>query len=157
MSIFQDIASEIGLPTGAVALAVGLVRGAKVLETDANPRALKYVSDLLTGGDLKNIGKAGAGLVPFIFDKIFGPRPLSFRFITRSIIATTLFWLILLLLKHADWKTQITNILNVSGVATISVPAFYVLDAVSLLKAKLLMSMISVRYAILTSFCFLCV
>jgi hypothetical protein len=60
MSIFQDIASEIGLPTGAIALAVGLVRGAKSLETGANPRALKYVSDLLTKGDLKNIGKAGA-------------------------------------------------------------------------------------------------
>jgi hypothetical protein len=157
MSIFQDIASEIGLPTGATALAVGLVRGAKALETDANPRALRYVSDLLTEGDLKNIGKAGAGLVPFVFDKIFGSRPLSFRFITRSIIATSLFWIVLLLLRHADWKTQITRILDVWGVAMISIPLFYALDFLSLLKAKSLLPMISERYAIITSFCFLCI
>lgn len=101
--------SQFGLPAGAIALAVGLVRGAKALETDANPRALKYVSDLLAGGDLRNIGKAGAGLVPFVFDNIFGSKPLSLRFTSRSIIVTTLFWVILLLLGHADWTYVVSQ------------------------------------------------
>jgi hypothetical protein len=89
---------------------MGLVRGAKALETGANPQALKYVSGLLTEGNLRNIGKAGAGLVPFVFDKVFGSRPLSFRFISRSITATTIFWLVLLELKHVNWVVQATFI-----------------------------------------------
>jgi hypothetical protein len=111
---FKDIASflisEFGLPAGAIGLAAGLVRGAIALESDANPRALKYVSDLLTEGNLTNIGKAGAHLVPFVFDKIFGPKHISFRFLWRSIIATTIFWIILLLLRHADWVDVIRDL-----------------------------------------------
>jgi hypothetical protein len=74
MAIPQEISnllSAIGLPAGAIGLAVGLVRGARSLETDASDRALHLFSDLITKGDLRNIGKAGAGLIPFVFDTVF--------------------------------------------------------------------------------------
>lgn len=79
---------------------------------DANLQALKYVSSLLTAVDLKNIGKEGASLVPFVFDKIFRRRAFDFRFTSRSILATTLFWLIFILLRLADWKHQIEVIVK---------------------------------------------
>jgi hypothetical protein len=75
----SELVSGIGLPAGAIALAAGLVRGAKALEKDANPEALKYVSNLLTAGNLRDIGKAGAGLVPVVFDRVFGKKPLVFN------------------------------------------------------------------------------
>ncbi len=99
----KELVAELALPAGAIGLATGLVRGAKALEKDASDRALKLVSSLLTDGDLKNIGKAGVGLIPFVFDKVFGPNAFSFRFISRSIVATTVFWMILLLLRDTDW------------------------------------------------------
>ena len=145
--------SQFGLPAGAIALAVGLVRGAKALETDANPQALRYVSDLITKGDLRNIGKAGASLVPFVFDKVFGPKPFSFRFISRSILATTLFWLILLLVKRPDWHEIASAILG-SLAYVILILLWYVLDWLSLVKAKWLINLISQKYSLISSFIF---
>jgi hypothetical protein len=88
-----DILSQFSVPAGAIALAVGLVRGAKALEKDATEHALKYVSGLLIGGSVADFGKLGATLIPIIFDRIFGSRPLSYKFISRSLLATTVFWL----------------------------------------------------------------
>ena len=86
-----DILSQFGVPAGAVALAVGLVRGARALEKDASEHALKYVSGLLIGGGMTSFGKLGATLIPIIFDRIFGSRPVSYKFISRSFLATTVF------------------------------------------------------------------
>ena len=70
----NDFLSEVGLPTTAIALAVGLVRGAKALETDASPRALKYLSGLLTAGNAASFGKVGATLVPLVLIRnMLGP------------------------------------------------------------------------------------
>ena len=151
----SNLISQFALPAGAVGLATGLVRGATALEKDANPQALKYVSGLLTGGNIKNIGKASAGLVPIVFDKVFGPKPFSIRFISRSIAATTLFWLILLLLRHADWQDQMDAFTQTWDIAVTLIVLWYILDWLSLLKAKLIMGMISTRNAITTSFLFL--
>jgi GAF domain-containing protein len=158
---FKDIASylisEFGLPAGAIGLATGLVRGAKVLETGANTEALKYVSGLLTKGDLKNIGKAGAGLVPFVFDKVFGSRPFSFRFISRSMIATTLFWLVLLLVKGANWP-HLVELINVeTNYYILLIPLWYTLDWLSLFKAKILISLVSQTRALISSLLFVVV
>ena len=101
---FMKHDNEFGLPAVVVtALAVGLVRGAKAFEEGASDAALKYVSALLTGGGLTNFGKVGATLVPAIFDRVFGTRPLSIKFILRSFLATTLFWIILLAVRHPNW------------------------------------------------------
>lgn len=75
MSDVDSLISLIGLPAGAIVFAGGMVRGAKALEKGARLEALEYVAGLLTEGNLRNLGNAGPGLIPFIFDRIFGPNP----------------------------------------------------------------------------------
>jgi hypothetical protein len=155
MSIFQDIASEIGLPTGVVGLCVGLVYGAKFLEKDADPGALRYASRVLTAGDLRSIGKAGATLVPLVFDKIFGPKPVSVRFASASIIATSLFWLVLLIIKHIPLVNLKTTYATVPYFYLTVMPFWYILDWISLAKARFLIRAISPKYSISSSLFFL--
>jgi hypothetical protein len=149
------LASELGLPAVTMAVAVGLVRGASALEKVTSAPALKLFSDLLTKGDLRNIGKAGAGLVPFIFDKVFGLKPFSLRFISRSVLATTLFWLILLLLRHTSFKNITVNFAQTWQAYVILLPLWYMLDWSSLLKSRFLITVISQKYAIVSSMFFL--
>src|SRR5215469_11102092 len=136
-----DILSQLGLPAGAIALAVGLVRGARALEKDASEPALKYVADLLTRGGLSNLGKLGAALVPALFDRIFGSSPLSYKFISRSLLATTLFWVTLLEIKHPNWA-HVWDALITQHMYMLFVPAWYIVDWVSLIKARLLIRLI---------------
>jgi hypothetical protein len=140
-SEITDILSEFGVPAGAVGLAVGLVRGAGALEKDASAPALKYVSDLLRAGGPAGVGKVGATLVPLIFDKIFGSRPLSFRFISRSIIATTCFWIVLLVVKHASLYRSVAALND--QLYLVILPIWYCLDYVSLVKSRYLLKFIS--------------
>jgi hypothetical protein len=144
-------------PPGQFGLAAGLVRAAKFVEKDTSDRALHLVSDLLANGDLRNIGKAGARLAPFVFDKIFGSKLFSFRFISRSVIATTLFWLLLLLLKQVELQNLIEGTVSDWVALVIVVPLWYILDWLSLAKAKFLMTMISARYSVISSCFFLCI
>lgn len=88
-----DVLSEAGLPVGAGLLAWGLVKGADALESDAKEERLKYISDLLKDQSFSGFGKLGAFVVPFIFEKIFGSKILSLKFIFRSILASFLFGL----------------------------------------------------------------
>lgn len=152
--IASSLTSQIGLPAGAIALAVLLVRGATFLEKDASDRALKLFSDLITKGDFRNIGKVGAGLVPYLFERVFGPRSFSLRFISRSMIATTLFWITFLLLKHVQWEYTLDPIVIYPTFYTALIGGWYVLDWLSLIKAKFLMNLISQRYAIKSSLFF---
>ena len=105
-----DVLSGIGLPAGAVAIAFGLVSGAKALERDATDRALQYVSSLLTSGRVADFGKVGAVLITAVFGRVFGSKPFSYKFISCSLLITTIFWLILLLAKHANWSYVATNL-----------------------------------------------
>ena len=150
----MDLASEAGLPVAAIALAILLVQGAKFLEKGASDRALHLLSDLITKGDARNIGKAGASVVPFVFDRVFGLKPFSIRFISRSILATTLFWLLLLLLKNVDLKFAAEQL---TVYELLILPAWYVMDWTSLLKARLLMRAISQRSGIISSLFFVVV
>jgi len=141
--LIKQYLSEAILPAAAIALAGGLVRGARALETDANKEALEYVSNVLTAGDLRTIGKAGASLIPFVFDKVFGPKPFSFRFIFRSVIATTLFWMILLALKHPDKNNIFNDITEQRSLYVVIIPLWYIVDWLSLWKAKFFMTAFS--------------
>ena len=137
--------SEIGVPAGAIGLAWGLLRGARALEEDASEPALKYVSGLLTGGGLASFGKLGETLVPAIFDRIFGTRPLSLKFISRSMLTTTLFWLILLAVRHPDWWGVWRDLVSTSDMYRVLLPSVYVADWISLIKARLLMKVIIIH------------
>ncbi len=137
-----DVLSGFGMPVGAVALATGLVRGAGALEKDASEPALRYVSDLLIGGGATNLGRLGANVVPRIFDRIFGPL-LSVKFILRSILATTLFWIILLVAKRPDWSYVLSNVEDGWPVYCIIIPLWFTIDLISLAKARFILRIIS--------------
>ncbi len=149
----MDLLPEFGAPVGAIALAVGLVRGAGALEKDASAGALKYVSDLLKGGDVTSLGKLGATLIPAVFDRIFGSRPLSYKFISRSFIATTIFWTILLAAKHPSWS-NVWQSMIADQYLWVLIPLWYVIDWLSLLKAKFVMRIISNNYALMSTLLF---
>lgn len=145
-----DILSELGLPAGTLALAYGLVRGAGALEKDASDSALAYLSALLFGGNksLRASAELGSAIIPIIFDRIFGPKPVSFKFISRSILASSFFWLFLLALKRADWKTAFSDFYSGSPYTAVVIGlivVWYTLDWLSLCKAKLLIRVVSRR------------
>jgi hypothetical protein len=126
----DDILSEFGLPATAIALAVGLVRGARALETDANPHALKYVAGLLIAGNVAAFGKVGATLVPLIFDRE-------------------------LALKHPSWPDVFGEVIKQSYFYPSLALNFYFFDWLSLIKAKLIVKILSQRYAVRSAGIFL--
>ncbi len=146
-----DILAELGLSAGTVTLAYGLVRGAKSLERDASAPALKFLASLLKEGSLADFGKAGATLVPFVFDKIFGTRPFSLKFIARSFLATSFFWLLLLFLKR-DSPAQIWGEVKLSFLADYYwlYLGWYFVDWLSLVKARAILKLLG-RSATLVS------
>jgi hypothetical protein len=97
-----DIIAELGAPTGAIALAYGLVRGAQALEKDANDHALRSISTFLKGRSLISFGEAVKGSVPYIFRKIFGQTIVSMRFLERSIAASLATWAIIAIYLHVS-------------------------------------------------------
>jgi hypothetical protein len=131
---------------------VGLVRGAKALEKDANEEALRYVSHLLLRREVGQMGSAPATLIPIIFEKVFGTSPFSVKFVFRSIISTILFWVILLIARHADINKVLLGIY--SPVFSITVLTWFIIDWVSLTKSKFLLNLISTRYAVISSLIF---
>jgi len=86
----------------ALVLAVGwfLIRAAKAYEADASTGDLEYVTNLLMSGRLINFGRLIANVLPNIFDRLFGSNLISPLFIWKSFIATSLFWIILVLFRH---------------------------------------------------------
>jgi len=98
----------------------------------------------------------GATLVPAIFDKIFGRTPISFKFISRSFLATTLFWLTLLEIKHPDWGSVLQNLRDNIGAVLLLLPIWYGIDYISLIKAKFLINILTFRkFTFLASLLFL--
>jgi hypothetical protein len=136
----SGILSEFGLPVGAGALAYGLVRGANALEEDAKEERLNYISDLLKDRSFTSYGKLSASIVPFVFTKIFGSNPFSFKFISRSVLASMVFWLILLEIKHVP-LSKVIDLLN-DGKWSI-LPYILLIDWISLVKSKLILGAMS--------------
>jgi hypothetical protein len=143
--------TAVGLPAGAIALAIGMVRGAGALEKDASEAALKYISGLLMKGSLVSFGKVGAAYIPMIFDRIFGKNPLSARFIFRSMLATVLFWALLLILKRADWNYVFSDIVT-HNIYIVLIPLWYILDWVSLVKARFFLGWMAKGYPLILTF-----
>jgi hypothetical protein len=151
MGIPTDLAgilSELGLPVGAGALAWGLVKGADAIEADAKEERLKYISGLLKDQSITSFGKLGPSIVPFVFEKTFGSRALSFNFISRSIVASISFWMILLLAKRADVFSALSQTAN-DKLALETLPVVLFIDWLSLAKAKFLLKMMSERATVI--------
>ena len=154
---FSEFFSAFGASATAIALAVGLVRGARALESDASPEALKYVAGLLTAGDLASFGKLGPTVIPFTFERVFGPNPLSFRFILRSILATTIFWISLGLIRGVSWSDVQREFHESGDTYAFIFPIFYLMDWISLIKARFILQFLSKRYAMISAMIFLIV
>jgi hypothetical protein len=139
VSATANLLTALGLPPVAMVTMRWIVYQARTWESQANPAILKQVSDLLLRGNLANAGKLVVTLVPIIFDRIFGANPFRLKFIWRSILVTTLFWLILLLLKHPDWGAVWGDLLDNTRADAITIFPWYVFDWLSLIKARLLL------------------
>jgi hypothetical protein len=145
------ILSWLDIPV-AGALALGLVKSAEWLEADAKEERLKYISNLLTERSITSFGKVGAAVVPFVFEKVFGSKAFSFKFVLRSILASVLFWVILTIIKHGNvikiFATPLTFIdwdgkPVVAGPTWLLVPAILLVDWLSLVKSKYLLQGLS--------------
>ena len=134
------ILSWFGLPAGAVALGYGLVKGAESLEADASENALKYISGLLKKGPITSFGALGAAVVPFVFDKVFGDRPFRLKFVSRSILASICFWIILASIKHPNWQAIWFELIKNGNIIWYSIPITLLVDWMSLTKAKIILN-----------------
>ncbi len=83
-SVISQVINDFGLPAGAITFFGILLFLAKVAEREASEAALKTVSNLLINGSVTSFGELVARLVPTIFDKVFGSKPLSWKLISRS-------------------------------------------------------------------------
>jgi hypothetical protein len=135
----STLLTEFGVPAGGLALFYGMIRVAEAIEKDASEPALRLVSGLLVTRDLTHHGTIVGAVVPLIFDKIFGKKPFSLRFLFGSFASTTLFWLVLLALKHPDWLRVWQGVADRITVYAVFLPAYYAMDWVSLIKARFLM------------------
>jgi hypothetical protein len=147
------------LPAGAFAFAYFLVLGAKLYEQDARRERLKDVADLMNSGSMTNFGKLVATLVPQIFERIFGSKPFSWKFISRSCLATTIFWIILLSIRNPNPEAwQIGTFYSHRVYNTIFLFSMYVVDWISLIKARLLIRVIIARhYTLAATLRFVCI
>jgi hypothetical protein len=148
----SGILSAFGVPAGAIGIAYGLVRGAGALEKDAREEALQDVSRLLTSDSWANIGKLGITLVPAIFDRVFGSRPFSFKFISRSIVASVLAWIVLLLAKHADFNNALNGITDPGRLILIAIvlTTYFAVDWGSLAKARIIINVMRNKTSIMS-------
>jgi hypothetical protein len=140
------ILSALGLPAGALALGYGLVKGADALEADAKEERLKNVSDLLKRGPLTSFGPLGAAVVPFIFDKAFGqlffvPTSAKLKFMFRSFLASITFWVLLILIKHPNWRELwVNSFVKSPDVTFIFALNVLGIDLASLVKARIILT-----------------
>ena len=104
LRIRSGVLSAGGLPAGALALSYGLVKVAGALEEDANKDTLQSIASFMRNRPLTAFGPKSASIVPLIFNKVFGLKPFTLKFILRSILISVLFWLVLLVVKHPLWS-----------------------------------------------------
>lgn len=145
LSYLAGVLPEFALLAGAIALARWLVKGADALEADAKKERLKDISDLLKDQSFTSLGKLGASIVPFVFEKLFGSKALSIKFVSRSILASILFWAVLLGVRHAKLSTIIYTTTNFTWPF---IPLILLIDWLSLAKAKLIISVMAARASV---------
>jgi hypothetical protein len=116
-----------------VRLRVGWCDG-RTLEKVAKEERLKEISDLLKDRSFTSYGKLGASVVPFVFEKVFGSNPISMKFVFRSILASILFWLLLVSIKHPSYSL-FSDVVASKTWQVLAIMLF--IDWLSLAKAKI--------------------
>jgi hypothetical protein len=143
----------------ATAVAGVLYSVAKIYEKDASESALRDFSNLLRSGNLTNLGKLINGAIPRVFDNFFGTKPFSWKFISGSFLATTIFWLLLLFVRNPKPETwQLGTFYSHNTFNVIFLASMYIVDWISLCKARLLIRVIiSHRNSLWATLQFVCV
>jgi hypothetical protein len=128
------------------------------VDAAGNAAARKQLASWLISGNVTRVGEVVAHLVPTIFERWFGPKPLSVKFILTSFFTTAVFWILLLILRneHPDvWRlgTYPSNHLY----NTVVVLSMFIVDWVSLIKARLLVNKILRIYTLSAAIKFVCI
>jgi hypothetical protein len=89
---FNDLASGLGVPAGAVTLAVGIYGACKAAESAAKPAALAEIAAFLDNRTLLTDLRPSAPIY-HLFTLTFGSRHLSLRCIASSLIASTIMFI----------------------------------------------------------------
>jgi hypothetical protein len=121
-----------------LAVAWFLIRAAKAYEADASTGDLEYVANLVMNGRLANFAKLIAKVLPDLFDKLFGSNPASPWFIWRSCVATTMFWIILILFRHPQ-QLYLGTYSSHHVFNSVFVISIYFTSWVSLIKTRFLL------------------
>ncbi len=133
-----------------------LVEGAKSLEAEARPEAIHAVAAWFRQGRIADLDRVGTVQLPLLFDGIFGTRPLSFRFIRRSILASCVTWLVLMLLKGDGFTEIWTELTQASDWIYYTLfPVWFVVDWLSLIKARLILTLLARGVLLESAFLFL--
>jgi hypothetical protein len=143
----------------AVAIAGLLYWGASVWEKHAGHDQINFVAKLLIKGNLRKVGALVATVLPDTFDNIFGKRPVSGRFICRSVLATALFWISLLTIRNprpGSWHLGTFESHFDFNFGFVLCMVF--VDWISLIKARWLINVIITRnHTLLSALQFVCV
>lgn len=106
----------------------------------------------MNSGSVTNFGKLVATLVPQIFERIFGSRPFIWKFISRSFLATTIFWILLLAIRNPKLGTWHLGTFPGHYVYNmIFLISMYIVDWVSLIKARFLIKVVIARHSTLAA------
>ena len=87
MSWVNDLASSLGIPAGAVTLALAVYAACAAAEKAARPEALKDIGRILNDRTWEQSVRPSA-IVDRIFVWTFGERHFSWKCVSRSMIAT---------------------------------------------------------------------
>jgi hypothetical protein len=90
MSWLEDLASTLGVPTGATALALTMYGACAAAEKAARPTALQEIGRALTDSSWEHSVRPAA-IIGQVFGWTFGEKHLSWKCVYRSAMATTAF------------------------------------------------------------------
>jgi hypothetical protein len=104
MSWVIDVASSMGIPAGAATLAVSMYAGCSAAEKAARPEALQDIARILKDPSWSRAVRP-VSIIERLFRWTFGARQLSWKCVRRSIMATLMFSVSLMMIYSVMWKT----------------------------------------------------
>ena len=112
MSWVIDVASSMGIPAGAATLAVSMYAGCSAAEKAARPEALQDIARILKDPSWSRAVRP-VSIIERLFRWTFGARQLSWKCVRRSIMATLMFSVSLMMIYSVMWKTELEPFLPI--------------------------------------------
>jgi hypothetical protein len=134
---FNDLASGLGVPAGAVTLAVGIYGACKAAESAAKPAALAEIAAFLDNRTLLTDLRPSAPIY-HLFTLTFGSRHLSLRCIASSLIASTIMFISIGLLYNGR-LSYFADLFSAGYTLLVWVLLFPLADYISLAKTRMLL------------------